>query len=75
MLKGRRRAYFPATSDYIDCPVFDRYALVPGMTVAGPALVEERESTCVIGVGDVARVDDRWNLVAEIEESGDAQKS
>ena len=44
-LKGRRRAYFPAAAGYIDCPVYDRYALEPGMTIDGPALVEEREST------------------------------
>ena len=71
-LKGRRRAYFPAAAGYIDCPVYDRYALEPGMTIDGPALVEERESTCLIGVGDCARVDQRWNLVAEVNGAGDA---
>jgi N-methylhydantoinase A len=36
------------------------------MEVIGPALIEERESTCVIGPGDVVRVDTRRNLIAEL---------
>ena len=35
-------------------------------SVTGPALIEERESTCVIGAGDVATVDARYNLVADL---------
>jgi N-methylhydantoinase A len=50
----------------IDCPVYDRYALRPGVTVAGPAIVEERESTCVLGPRDRARVDEFGNLVVDI---------
>jgi N-methylhydantoinase A len=46
--------------------VYDRYALAPGPSVTGPALIEERESTCVIGAGNVATVDARYNLVAEL---------
>ena len=64
--KGTRRAYFPNAGGMVDCPVYDRYALVADMRIEGPALVEERESTSVVGVGDTMRVD-RWgNLVAEI---------
>jgi N-methylhydantoinase A len=47
-------------------PVYDRYALAPGTTVTGPALIEERESTCVIGAGQVATVDAHYNLVADL---------
>jgi N-methylhydantoinase A len=64
--KGTRRAYFPEAGGYVECPVYDRYALAPGALVEGPALVEERESTCVLGVGDRARIDDFGNMVAEI---------
>jgi N-methylhydantoinase A len=64
--KGSRRAYFPEAGGYVECPVYDRYALAPGAVVEGPALVEERESTCVLGVGDRARIDDFGNMVAEI---------
>ncbi|MFP6688414.1 MAG: hypothetical protein VCD31_03700 [Alphaproteobacteria bacterium] len=43
--------------------------MAPGMEIAGPALIEERESTCVIGPGERARVDERRNLVAELGEA------
>ena len=45
--------------------VYDRYALAPGAKVMGPALIEERESTCVIGAGQTATVDARDNLVSD----------
>ena len=64
--KGSRRAYFPEAGEYVDCATYDRYALTPGDTVEGPALIEERESTCVLGIGAAARVDRRYNLVVEI---------
>ena len=62
--KGNRNAYF--TDGYHDCPVYTRGLLAPGMEVIGPALIEERESTCVIGPGDLVRVDARRNLVADL---------
>ena len=64
--KGTRPAFDTTTGEMIDWPVYDRYALEPGMTVQGPALIEERESTCVIGAGDTVTVDSRFNLVAEL---------
>ena len=65
--KGSRQAYF--TNGYADCPVYDRSLLQLGAEITGPALIEERESTCVIGPGDVVRVDEMRNLVAELGES------
>jgi len=65
-LKGKRQAFFPEADGFLVCPVYDRYSLVPGARVDGPALVEERESTCVLGVGDTAVVDGFGNLVAEV---------
>src|SRR5918993_501303 len=47
-IKGSRAAYFSARG-YGETPVYDRYALEPGMTFAGPAIIEERESTLIIG--------------------------
>jgi N-methylhydantoinase A len=65
-LKGTRPAYIPESGRHIDCPVYDRYALPPETRIEGPALIEERESTCVLGPGDVAVVDRRLNLVIDI---------
>ena len=66
-LKGTRRAWFGA--DAYECAVYDRYSLTAGWTVKGPAIVEERESTCVIGPGETARVDAAGNLIAELVET------
>ena len=65
-LKGRREAYFPEQEGYTSCPVYDRYALVPGTILRGPALIEENESTCVVGFGDSVVVDARHNLIAVV---------
>jgi N-methylhydantoinase A len=65
-LKGRRRAYFPETGGWVDCPIYDRYKLAAGMRIAGPAIIEERESTSVLPPGVAATVDEYANLVAEI---------
>ena len=67
--KRSRRAYFPEADDFFDCPAHDRYTLVPGDAVEGPALIEERESTCLLGVGGTARVDERYNLVVDLAEA------
>jgi N-methylhydantoinase A len=60
-----RAAYFPEAGGFVPTPVYDRYLLVPGATFAGPAIVEERESTTVIGPGARVRVDAARTLVAE----------
>ena len=69
-LKGTRRAYDPVAKKLMDWPVYDRYGLKPGETIDGPALIEEHESTCVVGSGDRVTVDKRFNLVAEMTALG-----
>lgn len=49
--RGSRPAYFPEWGKYRPTPVFDRYHLGPGAAGAGPAIIEERESTTVIPPG------------------------
>ncbi len=65
-IKGTRQAYVPDHNEFSDCPVYDRYALNPGDRFIGPALVEERESTYVVGDGDEVVVDDHGNLIVSI---------
>ncbi len=67
-LKGYRRAYCPVRKRSIETPVYDRYLLAPGGALDGPAIVEERESTLIMGLGDRACVDERLNLVVDIGE-------
>jgi N-methylhydantoinase A len=64
-MKAVRLAFFPEAGGYIDTPVYDRYRLAPGMSLDGPAIVEERESTTVIGPRARIRVDARLGLLAE----------
>jgi N-methylhydantoinase A len=64
--KGTRRAYFPEHGGYIDAPVFDRYALRPGLTFQGPAICEEKESTLVVGGNGRAAVDESLNIIVEL---------
>lgn len=74
-LKGTRRAWFPEVGTFVDCPVYDRYAFGPGECIDGPALIEDKESTCVIGVGESARVDAAFNLVASVAAAESAPRT
>jgi N-methylhydantoinase A len=65
-IKGRRRAWFAEANGWADTPVYDRYALGPGATFEGPAIVEERESTAVLGPGARCRVDEGLTIVVEV---------
>ncbi len=65
-LKRSRRAYFPETEGFAEVPVYDRYRLRPGATVPGPAIVEEREATTIVGPGDTLDVDGHHNLLLTV---------
>lgn len=64
-LKGERPIYRPEAGGFVSVPVYDRYRLGPGAAFAGPAVVEERESTVIIG-GGATRVDEYRNLVVSL---------
>lgn len=64
--KGSRPVYFPELGTYTETPVFDHYKLPVGEAVAGPAIVEQRESTAVVGPAGVFHVDTNGNLVINI---------
>ena len=65
-IKGHRPAYFPETNGFVDTAIYDRYKMKPGMTFDGPAIVEERESTVIIGPGAKCAIDNDHNLVVEM---------
>ncbi len=64
--KGSRKVWFAEAGRYADTAVYDRYLLLPGARFQGPAVVEERESTMVLGPGASAQVDAVGNLVVEV---------
>ncbi len=63
--KERRQVYFAESDGYVDCPIYDRYALPAGATLTGPAVVEEFDSTTVVHPGFSVSVDETGNLIIE----------
>jgi N-methylhydantoinase A len=63
--RGTREVVFEGAGP-LACAVYDRYALAPGACFAGPALVEERESTCVVGPDAQVTIDPVLNLVMDL---------
>ena len=63
--KEHRPVYFAESDGYVDCPIYDRYALPAAATLTGPAIVEEFDSTTVVHPGYVALVDEAGNLLIE----------
>jgi N-methylhydantoinase A len=61
--KGTRPVFFSELGKYVDTPVYDHYALVPGVPVEGPAIIEQRESTVVMGPNASASLDAQHNLI------------
>ncbi|MFN8521514.1 MAG: hydantoinase/oxoprolinase family protein [Chloroflexota bacterium] len=64
--KGERAVYHPEFRDYRPTTVYDRYLLGPGASFEGPAIIEERESTVVVGPGANISVDAFRNLRVEV---------
>ncbi len=65
-IKGRRMAYSGIAGDFIPYTVYDRYRLFAGARFQGPAIVEERESTVVVGEDASVSVDEFGFLWVEL---------
>ncbi|MFB3887548.1 MAG: hydantoinase/oxoprolinase family protein [Thermodesulfobacteriota bacterium] len=65
-VKGRRPAYSSVARDFIPYTVYDRYKLSPHASFGGPAIVEEKESTVVVGEDASISVDDFGFLWIEL---------
>ncbi|HEX4927895.1 MAG TPA: hydantoinase/oxoprolinase family protein [Burkholderiales bacterium] len=66
-VKGTRRAYSPRQRGYATYTVYDRYRLPPGAKLAGPAIIEERESTTVVDEDATALVEEHGFLFIEMK--------
>jgi N-methylhydantoinase A len=64
--KGSRQVYFNEMAAYTDTPVYDHYKLPVNHEIKGPAIVEQRESTAVMGPSGVFNVDVSGNLVINL---------
>lgn len=67
-LKSRRDIYFESLGRTVETPIYDHYALPVGEAVSGPAIVEQRESSILVGPEGTAHVDVHGNLIIDIEE-------
>jgi N-methylhydantoinase A len=66
VVKGRREVWL-AGRGFETVPVIDRYALRPGVELAGPAIVEERESTLVVPDASTCTVGEDLSLTIALE--------
>jgi len=56
-IKGERRAFSLVRKEYVPFRVYDRPKLFPGAVMKGPAIIEEKESTIIVGEDAQAGVD------------------
>jgi len=74
-IKGSRRAFSLIRKEYIPFTVYDRFKLFPGAVIQGPAIVEERESTIVVGEDATASVDEYGFVWITMNSEGGMRKS
>ncbi|WP_264214357.1 hydantoinase B/oxoprolinase family protein [Leisingera thetidis] len=63
-IKGHRQCWYEEGE--FSTAVYDRYALRPGDEIDGPAIIEERESTTVVGPSDSVVIDEGLNLCVKL---------
>ncbi len=63
MPAATRKVYFEHAGGFVDCPVYERAALLPGDTFDGPAIVEQMDCTTVVPPDFAVRVDEAGNLL------------
>jgi N-methylhydantoinase A len=68
-VKGQRQAYSGIAKDFIPHTVYDRYMLSAGTTFEGPAIIEERESTVIVGKDASVLTDEFGFLWIDLEEA------
>jgi len=66
-IKGQRQAFSGLIKDFIPYTVYDRYKLFPDARFKGPAIIEERESTVIVGEDASVSVDEYGFLWVELK--------
>jgi N-methylhydantoinase A len=62
-VRERRPVYFRDAGGFVETPAYERSQLTPGATFTGPAVIEEKDSTAVVGPEATVAVDAFLNLV------------
>ena len=59
---------FPQSSAYVEAPVYKRDTIAPGARIAGPAVVEQLDSTVVLPPGTFSSITPDFHIVTRFEE-------
>jgi N-methylhydantoinase A len=65
-LSGARQAYFKEAGGFIETPIYQRELLKCGESIQGPAIIEQMDSTTLVGQGQTAEVDSFLNLIIDL---------
>ena len=68
VMRGKREIFLPLRRKYAPVPVYERYSLAPGTKIAGPVVLEERESTLVVPVKAAVWILPDYTVSVEIKE-------
>jgi N-methylhydantoinase A len=60
---GERRILLPQSKEPAAATIYDRVAMAPGLVFAGPAIVEQIDTTTLIAPGWTGRVADNGALI------------
>ena len=61
-----RHVWDASSQSFVETPVHRQSAMESGASFEGPLIVEQRETTAVVGTGDFAHIDAHGNLVIRI---------
>ena len=61
-----RPVWDPSRGTFVETPVHRQAAMAAGASFAGPLIVEQRETTAVLGAADTATIDTFGNLVIQV---------
>ena len=71
---GERSVYFDEAEGFVTTPIYRRERLLAGHCIAGPAVIEQMDSTTVILPGQDALVDAHGNLLIRTVDGTDARR-
>ncbi|TPW28855.1 hydantoinase/oxoprolinase family protein [Martelella alba] len=63
---GEREVYMSEAGGFVTCPVYERSLMKAGNVIAGPAIVEQMDTTTVLLPGMTGTVDPYLNLILEV---------
>ena len=62
---GERDVWMPEAGGFVACPIYDRARLKPGNRIAGPAIIEQMDTTTIVLPDMLATVEPHLNLILE----------